>query len=63
MAGVKVSVNEKEMKKLYGPHSDDKLVLAGKQPQLPILEPLLSEINLLVHGGSNTHPTKRGFNL
>lgn len=60
-AGVKISINEKEMRKIYGPNVDDKLVLNGQQSQLPLVEPLLEEIENLCHGGSRAGTTVRDF--
>jgi lipid-binding SYLF domain-containing protein len=47
-AGVKVSVKEAAMRKLYGQDVSNSDVLDGKVAQLPIVEPLLEELKAII---------------
>lgn len=59
--GVKVSIKEAAMKKLYG-QTTAVQVLDGAVPQLPVMEPLVAELQMMQQGGSTpTHVTAKHY--
>ena len=62
-AGVKASVKEAAMKKLYGPNITSAEVLSGAVPQQPVVEPLVAELQMMQRQGAlqDTAPTGNHF--